>query len=882
MSLRQRLNFTDEPIYLIDGNNFFFRGFFAFRDISRSDGFPTNAMFVVLRMLLKLLREEEPKYVAFFLDGPGPTFRHEKYPDYKGQRTAPPEALIQQIEPLKHGVQALGVPLFVSGQRPDTQGAEADDCIASMAARYHGQRPVVILGGDKDFNQCLAEGVVIWDPAARNEKLITRQSLGETGAVAPEHWADYQALIGDSSDNIPGVPGIGPKTAQKIMAEHPTLESIRDNLSELPKAAQKKLDGQMDNAFLFRELTRLRTDMCQLSLDDVTWQEPDWSSVAEFLQEYEFKSLQRELPGGAKPKGEKKTRLVEAGQNSLLEPPAEAKELFVRPADQPWLLPRLQGQTVGLVLHKTPESEDKHEIRLGIGHEELVWIGQPEALMEALAQAETVAVPDLKALFRAEPQWRKLPLEKWLDLSISAYLLSPEDRSYDFARLKANIGLDPDFDQPHGEPSPDAHGLAARTLGLGYAKKLGAANLLELLRTLEIPLIPVLADMEAAGVAIDREAFASFLDEVGRDLERLSGEIYEVAGGPFNIRSSQQLATLLFQTLGLKPKGKTPGGALSTSSDVLEKLKAEHTVVQLILDFRMLEKLRSTYLEPLPKLADDAGRIHTTFNQTATATGRLSSSGPNLQNIPIRGPQGDRMRACFTAAPGTLLAAADYSQIELRVLAHFSQDPELIAAFTEGTDIHARTAGLIFGVNPADVHPDDRRAAKAINFGLLYGMGPQKLAQEIGVTMAEAKDFIARYFEKLNRLKAFYDEVLAKAESDGHVTTLLGRRRLLKELTSRNANLQAQARRQAVNTVIQGSAADLIKQAMLNVHADDHIRDLGGRLTLQIHDELLLEVPEANAQACGDRMKEIMSQVYPLRVPLVVDMGVGINWAKAH
>ena len=865
MSLRQRLNFKEEPVYLIDGNNFFFRGFFAFRDISRSDGFPTNAMFVVLRMLLKLLREEQPKYLAFFLDGKGPGFRSELYPEYKAQRSATPEALVQQIEPLKQGVEKLGIPLIVSDQ-----GAEADDCIASAAAKFRDERPVVILGADKDFNQCLRGNVIIWDPAARSEKVVTPETLAEITPVAPEHWADYQALIGDSSDNIPGIPGVGPKTAVKVMEDFPTLEDIRDRQDELPKAFKKKLDGQLENIFLYRDLTRLRTDLCDTDLDGLTWKEPDWEDVKTFLQEYEFRTLQRELPEKASTKAGK--RLKEAGQNSLFEPPEEGKELFVRPADKPWLLPRVQDQVVGLVLKD-------EEIRLGIGHEELVWIGEVAGLVDALGAAQAVATPDVKTLLHADAAWREVSLDHWFDLSLAAYLLSPEERSYDFARLRSNLGLDPDFgDDPHA----DAVGLAAKALHAGFATKLGHANLTELMRSLEIPLIPVLADMEASGVAIDRHAFEEFLAEVGKDLERLSAEIHAAAGGPFNIRSSQQLAVLLFETLGLKPKGKTPGGALSTSSDVLEKLKTEHEVVQHILDYRMLEKLRSTYLEPLPKLADDTGRIHTTFNQTAAATGRLSSSGPNLQNIPIRGPQGTRMRACFTSAPGTLLAAADYSQIELRVLAHFSQDPELIAAFTEGTDIHARTAGLIFGVNPEDVHPDDRRAAKAINFGLLYGMGPQKLAQEIGVTMAEAKDFIARYFEKLSRLKAFYDEVLARAEADGHVTTLLGRRRLLPELASQNDNLKAQARRQAVNTVIQGSAADIIKKAMLDVHADAQIRDLGGRLILQIHDELLLEAPENAAQTAGQRMKDIMASVVRLDVPLVVDMGVGKNWAEAH
>ncbi len=890
MSLKERLKLDQEPVYLIDGSAFFYRGFYAFRDMSRSDGFPTNALFVVLRLLIKLLREERPRHLAFVLDGPGKNFRHELFTPYKAQRAATPEDLVKQAAPLRRGVELLGIPLIVS------EGGEADDCIASLVSRLKAERPVVIMGADKDLNQCLDERVFIWDPALKAEKLATLESFRQEQGMEPGHWPDYQALIGDSSDNIPGVPGIGPKTAIKIMAEHRTLEDIEAHLDDLPKTLQAKLREHIKDAYTYRKLTRLRTDFCAtMGLKDLEWREPDWKQVQAFLAEYEFRSLPRELPQPTRAEpsvapaapvapASAQLSLFAAGAAGRAAAPADVPAnvtsddeavagpvLPVREANEAFLLPRRHGRDVGLV-------PIDGAILLGIGHEELRWTGGVRDLCEALREAASVAVPSLKELLRADADWSCLPLGKWFDLGLAAYLLNPEERSYDWQRLRDSLALDPDAEAVH----PQAHGLAAKALHAALSKRLAAANLTELMRDLEMPLVPVLVAMEQAGIAIDKAAFESFLSEVNAQIAELTARIHAVADMPFNIRSSQQLAQLLFDRLGLKAKGKTPGGAQSTANPVLEKLRGEHPVVEDILEFRMLEKLRSTYLEPLPKLADEQGRIHTTFNQLATATGRLSSSAPNLQNIPIRGPQGTRMRACFTAGPGLLLAAADYSQIELRVLAHMSQDPTLLEAFRHGQDIHARTAGLIFDKEASQIAPDERRSAKTINFGLLYGMGPQKLAAELGIALAQAKEFIERYFVGLSKLKEFYDSIVQEAEQNGSVVTMLGRRRLLPDIHSRNDNLKAQAVRQAINTRIQGSAADIIKLAMIRAHADERIRELGGRLILQVHDELLLETPEATAQEAGARMKEIMAGVVELSVPLVVDMGVGRNWAEAH
>lgn len=997
MSLKARLNLGDaEPLFLVDGTSFLYRGFYAYPDLKRSDGLPTNAIFIVLRILLRILREERPKYVGFFMDGKGPTFRHEMFEPYKAQRPKMPEDLAVQIEPLREAVKLLGLSLTIS------DGIEADDCIASLAAAHQGQRPVVLVASDKDLKQCLTPNVYLWDPAGKNEKVTSEADFMAELGIRPAQWPDLQALMGDSSDNIPGLPGVGPKTALKVIHDFPTLEDLRAaeerGDKRLPESFRKKLDGRMDDVFLYRELTRLRLGCCpDLSLDALAVQPPDVPKLSEFLRAYEFKSLLREIPlpaqngagqnahsasyngpppweqgnlpplapqpsmppqaplsaanasfvapvgaapvsaagqpadesGGqpaaaasfpahasAKPAASKKS--AGAGQLSLFgaapaataapslldfapaAPAADVAPLHLRHVADVSALPDFAGRTVGLV----PLGDQPHSgFRIALDGEEgeLVFAGSDEALAARLAAAERIAAPSLQDLLRRSKTWDAVPLAAWFDLGLAAYLLNPEDRNYSFERLRLALFIAPDpFADPEdaavetasaegtpergpeGAPHPDAQAQAALACLRVLSRRLKDAGLAELMRDLETPLIPVLAAMERRGVRIDFSAFKSFLTEVSAEVEAHTRRIQELAGGPVNVRSSQQLAEVLFKKLGLKPAGKTPGGALSTGSEALEKLAGQHDIVEEILAFRVQEKLRSTYLEPMPRLADASGRLHTRFNQLATATGRLSSSGPNLQNIPIRGPQGARMRACFVASPGMLFVGADYSQVELRVLAHFSKDPALIDAFQKDEDIHSRTAALLFEKDASQITPDERRGAKTINFGLIYGMGPQKLARELSITTNQAKEFIARYFEKLGTLKNFYEDLLQDALMRGYVTTLAGRRRLLPELFSRNQQVQAQARRQAINTVIQGSAADVIKLAMLRVYNSPELTALNAKLILQVHDELLLEVPEANAPAAAQELARLMQTVVALDVPLKVDVGQGRNWAEAH
>ncbi len=882
MSLREKLNFEGDPLYLIDGSAFFYRGFHAYPDLKRSDGFPTNALFIVLRVLLKVIKEEKPKHLVFMLDGKGKNFRHELFDQYKAQRPPMPDDLRVQIEPLKEAMKVLGVPMIVS------QGEEADDCIASLAARYKGERPVVILGADKDLKQCLDDNVFMWDPAGRKEKITSLADFKEDTGLEPGQWADFQALVGDSADNIPGVPGVGKVTATKIMAEYPTLEDIRDNYDNLKPAIQKKMKDELENIFVYRELTRMRLDSCpECDLAKCKLRPVDSERAAQFMTDYEFRSLVRDVKAlfpaaeGVVPiPAVKPKKAASGGQLSLFgeEAPAPSgpeNRLELNKASEVSELPDFAGREVGLV-------REGKVFFVGLEGQEWMCKVSAAELVEALQGAKTIAVADVKSFLRADQAWADVPLSRWFDLSLAAYLLNPEERNYAWDRLRAMLFTADELPDAIDEVHPDAQGLAALALMHVLGPRVKSAGLDDLIGKLETPLIPVLAEMEEAGISIDLAAFADFLTEVSERIDELTRVIHERAGESFNIRSSQQMATVLFDSLGLKPGGKTPKGALSTANSVLEKLTGQHEIITDILEYRKMEKLRSTYLEPLPKLVGADGRIHTNFNQLATATGRLSSSGPNLQNIPIRGDQGKRMRACFTAGEGLRLAAADYSQVELRVLAHFSGDPALVSAFEQDEDIHSRTAALLFDCDPAEVTSDERRNAKTINFGLIYGMGPQKLSRELGIKINEAKEFIVKYFEKLDVLKEFYDSVVEQGKEHGFVTTLSGRRRLLPELHSTSPQVISQARRQAINTVIQGSAADIIKMAMIKVAENAEIKHLGGRLILQIHDELLVEGPEENIEEIGKLLQQDMQTVATLAVPLKVDLGLGRNWAQAH
>ncbi|MFR6035758.1 DNA polymerase I [Desulfovibrio piger] len=919
MSLKQRLGLAAEPVFLMDGSAFIYRGFFANRNMQRSDGFPTNSLVVVSRVLLRILREERPRYFAFVQDGKGPNFRHEIFPLYKANRDATPEDLVRQLDPIHRMVRALGLRLEVS------QGCEADDCIASLAARFAAEHPVIIVSGDKDLKQCLGPNVYMWDPASKEEKLVSEADFTAESGVTPAQWPDVQALIGDTSDNIPGVPGIGPKTARQIFSICPSLEDIRDHFVLLPPKMQAKLQAHLENMFTWRELTTLRRDFCPgVTLDDLRVRPLDAATCALLTEEFELFALRRELAALDRlqaAEADLPEEFLDAGSIREDAQPAAGKKTAAEQASLPLAQPARSGRATSQMslLDAMPQESapalddvsalpDCGDARValiwahgdreapylavegadGSSLGEWQWKGPVAELARWLAPARTLVTADLKGMLTSASCWQFLAgrAGDCIDLGVAAYLLNPEENDYGWPRLSARWGAVLRHElESRGEtaPGPARLGLAMAQL---FEQRMEKDGLLELFRRLEMPLLPVLAGMEQSGVAIDAAAFRAFLDDVQGRLDQLTAHVYELAGTQFNIRSAQQLGDVLFNGLGLPAPRKTKGGQASTSQQTLEKLAGQHPVVDSILQYRKLEKMRSTYLDPLPRLVDPQGRIHTTFNQKATATGRLSSSNPNLQNIPVRGPLGKRMRSCFIAGPGRLLVSADYSQVELRVLAHVSQDPALLEAFRNGEDIHARTAALVYDLPPDQVSPDQRRNAKTINFGLIYGMGAQKLAQELKISTTQAKDFIARYFERLQGLKEFYEGVEASARKHGFVTTLGGRRRLLPDINSASGQAAALARRQAINTVIQGSAADIIKLAMLAVARDERLRELDARLLLQVHDELLLEVPADAAEEAGALVARLMQDVCPagkeLSVPLLVDWGTGHDWGAAH
>ena len=919
MSLKQRLGLAAEPVFLMDGSAFIYRGFFANRNMQRSDGFPTNSLVVVSRVLLRILREERPRYFAFVQDGKGPNFRHEIFPLYKANRDATPEDLVRQLDPIHRMVRALGLRLEVS------QGCEADDCIASLAARFAAEHPVIIVSGDKDLKQCLGPNVYMWAPASKEEKLVSEADFTAESGVTPAQWPDVQALIGDTSDNIPGVPGIGPKTARQIFSICPSLEDIRDHFVLLPPKMQAKLQAHLENMFTWRELTTLRRDFCPgVTLEDLRVRPLDAATCALLTEEFELFALRRELAALDRlqaAEADLPEEFLDAGSIREDAQPAAGKKAAAEQASLPLAQPARSGRATSQMslLDAMPQESapalddvsalpDCGDARValiwahgdreapylavegadGSSLGEWQWKGPVAELARWLAPARTLVTADLKGMLTSASCWQFLAgrAGDCIDLGVAAYLLNPEENDYGWPRLSARWGAVLRHElESRGEtaPGPARLGLAMAQL---FEQRMEKDGLLELFRCLEMPLLPVLAGMEQSGVAIDAAAFRAFLDDVQGRLDQLTAHVYELAGTQFNIRSAQQLGDVLFNGLGLPAPRKTKGGQASTSQQTLEKLAGQHPVVDSILQYRKLEKMRSTYLDPLPRLVDPQGRIHTTFNQKATATGRLSSSNPNLQNIPVRGPLGKRMRSCFIAGPGRLLVSADYSQVELRVLAHVSQDPALLEAFRNGEDIHARTAALVYDLPPDQVSPDQRRNAKTINFGLIYGMGAQKLAQELKISTTQAKDFIARYFERLQGLKEFYEGVEASARKHGFVTTLGGRRRLLPDINSASGQAAALARRQAINTVIQGSAADIIKLAMLAVARDERLRELDARLLLQVHDELLLEVPADAAEEAGALVARLMQDVCPagkeLSVPLLVDWGTGHDWGAAH
>jgi len=885
----------DAPIYLIDGSSYLYRAFFSTpREFTSSKGVPTRAVYVITNMLLKILKEKSPEFIAMTWDAKGPTFRHELYKEYKANRPPMPEDLSTQVPYVRRLVDALGLPQL------EVQGFEADDIIATLA-KYFGEKlgkKVVIVSGDKDLMQLISKNVVIWDPM--KDETTDLKLFSERYGIEPSQFKDVLSLAGDTSDNIPGVPGIGPKTAVKLVTEYQSVENLLERLDSLKKGRLKeRLLEAKEKLPLWKKLTSLDSRVpVNLDLETYRKRQMDEKALLELFRELDFESL-IPMVSSQKVLSYDDYRLIQ-DEDVLCRWLEENKDSAQLVIDTETTSQRpMEDSLVGISLcFRPPEA-----VYLPVGHD----TGETQLDMETvrrhlaplLSQVSLYKIGqnikyDLIVLRR-----HGLEIENIAgDTMVASYLLDPTRRRHNLDEIARDVlghkmisykevtkGLTRSQNFSHVSlekateyACEDVH--VTCVVKDRFHQELKEKGLWKLYSEVEVPLIPVLADMEMKGILVDKAGLAELKEEFGKRLRELESQIFELAGHEFNINSTKQLAEVLFEELNLpqlkKTKKKT---GYSTDVEVLKSLAKIHPLPERLLEYRNLSKLKSTYVDGLEKeINPETGRIHTSFNQTVTATGRLSSSEPNLQNIPVRTEEGRRIRALFTAAQGNVLVSADYSQIDLRVLAHYSGDENLVRAFKAGEDIHRRTAAQIFDVEPEFVTLDMRRVAKTVNFGIIYGMSAYGLAKELGISRKEAKRFIDTYFERYPGVKKFMGRIIEKAKRQGFVETILGRRRYIKEINSRNRIIRQFAERTAINTPIQGSAADIIKLAMLKVA--ERFREQGPetRLLLQVHDELVAECPEARKESTAHVLKETMEGVVDLMVPLKVAVGWGKNW----
>jgi DNA polymerase-1 len=926
---------TPPQTFLIDGYALIYRAFFALisRPLRTSRGENTSAAWGVVNFLLRLRAKYQPDYLVWVQDA-GDSFRTERYPEYKSTREKLDDELqadfdtaVEQIEAL---LKAFRVPVIA------VDGYEADDVIGTLAQREAAAgRLAVIVSGDKDFYQLIGHGVALLNPGRGGPAGVDEQWVDESNAtdrlgVPPRQVVDYLALVGDSSDNVPGVKGIGEKGAVQLLQEFGDLDTLLARAGEVTaKRAREALQAQADNARLSRELVTIRTDVpVEFDLGDAALREPDTAALVEILARLEFHSLAKRFAGEGAAAEQGGGSGGGAGGATAM--PALAVPVVDAPEALAALVERLRRAPLVALDTETSslEPHDAELVGLSLAASPAeVWylpFGHRPPAGELAAPAPVVNLPAISdpacaplARLLADPavpkaghnikyDWqvlRRAGVElagvAW-DSMLASFVVDPGRRSHGIDTLSLELlgrpmqsyadvagkgkAQVPFAEVPVARAAAYCGADSATVLALReiLAPKLAEMELEALLRDIEMPLVEVLVDMEWTGIAIDRSLFTRLAQELASDLDRLEREIYREAGESFNLNSPRQLGTILFEKLGLPVLKKTKTGP-STDADVLEQLAEQgHEVPRLLLEYRELQKLRSTYVEVLPaKVHRQTGRIHTSFNQTGAATGRLSSTDPNLQNIPVRTPRGEAIRRGFVPGPGRRFVVADYSQIELRIMAHLSGDPAFVAAFQAGEDIHRQTAALIFGVAPEDVTGEMRARAKTINFGTIYGQGPFALSKQLGISQEEAKAFITAYFERFAGVRAFLDRQVELARERGYVETIFKRRRYIPEVRDKNFNIRAFGERQAQNAPLQGSAADLIKLAMIRIHRALQERHPDARLLLQVHDELVLEVPGPEAGAVAALVKEHMESVAALRVPLVAEAGIGGNWLEA-
>ena len=883
-----------KKLYLVDGPNMAFRAFFAIGGMTNSQGLPTNALFGFTNMLLKLIRDEKPDYLAITWDPKGGTFRDRVFPDYKGTRPDMPEALRAQMPYFAQVAEAFGVPYLC------IDDFEADDVMGTLARRHEDELDVVLVTSDKDLMQLVSDNITLFD--SMKDRRISYPEVQEKFGCAPAQVPDALGIWGDSSDNIPGVKGIGEKGVKTLLAKWKDLDDIYAHIDQVaPAGTKNKLETNRDNAYLSKDLATIRIDApVEVSLEDLKLDFPPAEDRAqELFGVLEFRSLLKEFGGEMESIDRSAYRLAATG--------AELEELRAILADAPRFaidtettsLDALRADLVGLSFCCDDEVAWYVPVGHSTGETQIDWERVREVVGPIIEDPDTGKTGqhlkyDLKVLARHGVELRGIDG----DTLLADYLLSPDRRSHkldDLALIHLNHKMI-SYSETAGNQATFADVLMASALD--YAAEdahvtwlldnkltplVEDSGMESLYRELELPLIPVLANMETNGIAVDRTVLEELSVELASGIAEAESRCFEAAGEEFNIGSVKQLREILFEKLGLPVIKKTKTGA-STNEQVLLELTAHHPLPQAILDYRSLVKLKNTYVDPLPGLINPAtGRIHTHYSQTTAATGRLASTDPNLQNIPVRTPEGRRIRTAFVAPPGRVLLAADYSQVELRILAHLCGGTGGFAdAFARGADVHAETAAGLFGVESEEVTRSMRGIAKAVNFGIIYGQSAFGLAQTQRISRTEAADYIARYKQRFPEIEDYRQRTLAHAAEHGFVETLMGRRRPVPDLASGNFAARSAAERVAVNTPVQGSAADLIKKAMLTV--DQRLREEypGQLMLLQVHDELLLEVDEKLADEICDMVRHEMCAAMQLSVPLVVDLGTGRNWEEAH
>jgi len=922
-------------IVLVDGSSYLYRAFHALPPLTNSRGEPTGALLGVLNMLLKFLKEQSPARIAVVFDAPGKTFRDELFTEYKAHRPPMPDELRAQTEPLLEAVRALGLPVL------RIAGVEADDVIGTLARRgeERGWR-VLISTGDKDMAQLVGNHITLINTMSNS--VLDRAGVKAKFDVYPEQIIDYLALVGDTSDNIPGISKVGPKTAAKWLDRFQTLDAIIENAAAIEGKVGENLRAGLDTLARSRQLATIRTDVeLAESPDDLVRGEPDTEALRAIYSRFELRSLLRQLDGSGPDDatgGGQAAAKIPAPPRMLatptaaspdiptLAPPEVAEkrhEIVATEADlERWLAALAGAELFAFDTETTSLEYMKAEI-VGVsfaiepGHAAYVPLAHDYA--GAPAQLDRAATLARLAPLLEDPARGKIGHHMKYDahvlanhgIALAGMRYDTMLESYVWNSVATRHDMDSAAQRYLGVETihyEDVAGKGAKQITfnqveVGRAAEYAAEDAditLRLHRTLwpaiaalpalervyttiEQPLVPVLFAMEDAGVLLDPAMLRAQSRELAQRLTEIEAAAHREAGQPFNLDSPKQLQFVLFDKLQIAPLRKTPTGQPSTAEDVLEELADEHALPRLILDYRGLAKLRSTYTDKLPEQVNPrTGRVHTSYHQAVAQTGRLSSTDPNLQNIPVRTPEGRRIRQAFIAPPGHVLMAADYSQIELRIMAHLSGDEGLIAAFAADQDVHRATAAEVFGVSHGEVSADQRRSAKAINFGLIYGMSAFGLARQLGIDRGAAQQYVNRYFERYPGVKRYMDTTRERAKRDGYVETVLGRRLYLPDIRSRNRQIQQYAERSAINAPMQGTAADIIKRAMIAVHEWCVAERPPARLIMQVHDELVMEVRADAVAQVGDRLRECMAGAAQLQVSLKVDIGTGANWDEAH